>query len=226
MQPSQSSKLALVLLVVAVFSAPSVALADKALPSQMEPSEIPNLDPGLWLRAEVGFGTSTVHREHNSLPILQTSTAEVPVFGLGIGYVPAPWIAVGFVGNLARTTTTLESAGDKNRLATTTALAGVGAHLYPFDSLGLSFALAGGWGFAYLDNSVNSSLMMGPGISAAIGFDGRITQTRSWGGQKLGEAASSQLFGAALRFDVAPSVKGEDFEGHAYTLAFVLGATL
>jgi len=186
--------------------------------------EPPLLEEGFWLRAELGWATNNVvHRELGGVD--QTMNTDSPSFALRLGYAPASWIALGFVGDYAASLTDVESAEHKTHTNITTALAGGGARIYPFD-FGFSFELAGGWAFAYLNDGTETSLMMGPGFSASIGVDQRIFGPRNWHNEPLGQDAASQLLGMALRLDLAPSVKGEDYEGNAHSISFVVAGTL
>ncbi len=186
-----------------------------------------NLERGFWLRSEMGWGSGTIHREHNSEPIDQTLESDGPTLALGIGYAPARWLAVGFHGDLSIAQATLETPTNKLQLLRTNAFTGVGVQLYPFEEFGLNFGLAGGWAFAYMDDSVDASLMMGPGLSVILGLDSRILQVRQGTGEKqTGARVAGKLLGAGIRFDWAPRVESDDYAGNAHMVSFVLTGTL
>ncbi len=214
-------------LTLLVLTAPAPSLAQPASGSdaatKVDLEEPPLLEEGLWFRAELGWSDNVVHRERDGID--QTMSTDSPAFALRFGYAPASWIALGFVVDYAASVSDFESADRKTHTNVTNALTGGGARIYPFD-FGLSFELAGGWAFAYLNDGVDTSLMMGPGFSASIGVDQRIFGPRNWRNDPLGEDAASQLAGVGLRVDGAPWVKGEDYEGHAYSVSIVAAGTL
>jgi hypothetical protein len=111
---------------------------------------------------------------------------------------------------------TYETNGTESKLQASHTMTGVGALFYPAPDSGFYFGASGGVAFISLEDPADDSMMFGPGFSATLGVDRRIS---------TGDAGSF-LLGPALRFDMVPKVKGDDFDGSAYALSFVLATTL
>ena len=182
-----------------------------------EPSaEVPVLDTGFSFRLELGWADAWTRRDHSSAALEQKHNADAASLALRLGYAPAHWVALQVFLQDTTARSTYETNGTESKLQASHTMTGVGALFYPVSDSGFYFGASGGVAFVSLEDPADDSMMLGPGFSATLGVDRRIS---------TGDAGAF-LLGPALRFDMAPKVKGDDFEGSAYALSFVLATTL
>jgi hypothetical protein len=221
---AQTFRLASRLFLLAMIGTTHSALAQPL--SAAERDAPPSLEPGFWLRAELGF--ADVHTTLEAPGAGETSShAYSPAAALRVGYAPAEWVAVGGALDFTLTRFRQESAGVEQRFDATYGLAGLGAQFYPFRELGLNFGAVGGYSLLALDDGNDSRALWGPGFALSIGLDGRIFTGRTWVGDPVKiEAARSQLFGVALRFDYTPKLTGDELEARVWSLGFLITSSI
>jgi hypothetical protein len=205
------SKYAGLLALGVVFGSVSPALA-------AEPEEDhPILEEGLQFRLEVGWADTWVRRKRASDALEQKFNGDAASLALRVGYVPSDWLALHLFLQDTTARSSYETNGSKAELRAENTMVGIDAQLYPMSNSGLFLGLGGGVAFVGLDDAAEDSMMIGPGFSASFGGDHRAFAD---------ESGDGYLLGVALRLDMAPSVKGDGYEGSAYALSFAFTATL
>lgn len=197
--------------------------AESAAGGGAEAHQNMGLSRGVWLRAGLGFNSSTLQLSPpGGAPPIRVTADGASALGVGLGYAPTSWIAVGVIGSLREARMNIESGGTSTTLGLTYLAPMLGARLYPFKSLGLNFGLGGGWSWALVHASRIPKVFTGPAWMLAIGLDDSILRRRAWTGRSLPPGK----LGASLQFDHSPALQGSNWTGSAWGLSVLIDISM
>ncbi|MFW5739821.1 MAG: hypothetical protein ACOC1F_05590 [Myxococcota bacterium] len=138
-----------------------------------------------------------------------------------LGYAPADWVAIAGTVTLDSGSADVEVDDASQAISLTHVAPMVTGRVYPFHDFGFNLEVGGGWSWFLVDLEGMPSSLHGPAYTIALGISDRIGFLSS-----PDEPMYSQTLGVQLRFDHAPALKSDDWEGSGFGLTALFTASL